>query len=99
MRTDKVEGHLEIGANEQGEVIVNIPPLKKKREQHKMNCAYRGNTEEFCNCGIEYEHIAFSPKQARHLARLLNKHAKMAEAQIEPAGTTGLKPRVSRSFR
>jgi hypothetical protein len=79
---DKIEGFLEIGCNEQDEIIVNIPPLKKKREQHKMNCAYRGDTEELCNCGIEYEHIAFSPQQARNLAQLLLDHAASAEREI-----------------
>lgn len=77
---DKVEGTLEVGTNETYEVVVNIPPNKKKREQHKTNCAYRGNTEELCNCGIEYEHIVFSPNQARNLARVLNEKAHEAEA-------------------
>jgi len=79
---DKIEGFLEVGCNEQDEIIVNIPPNKKKREQHKMNCAYRGNTEELCNCGIEYEHIVFSPNQARNLAQLLLDHAASVEREI-----------------
>lgn len=79
---DKIEGHLEIGRNDNYEVVVNIPPMKKKREQHKTNCAYRGNTEELCNCGIEYEHIEFSPNQARNLAHLLLKHAADAETEF-----------------
>lgn len=78
---DKIEGFLEVGCNEQDEIIVNIPPNKKKCEQHKMNCAYRGNTEELCNCGIEYEHIVFSPHQARNLAQLLLDHAASAERE------------------
>ena len=83
---DKIEGFLEIGCNEENEIIVNIPPLKKKREQHKVNCAYRGNTEELCNCGIEYEHIAFSPHQARNLAQLLLDNAASAEREIHRKG-------------
>jgi hypothetical protein len=79
--SDKIEGFLEVGTNENGEVVVNIPPNKKKREQHKTNCAYRGNTEELCDCGIEYEHIVFSPNQARNLARLLNDKAYKAEQE------------------
>ena len=79
---DKIEGHLEIGTNENGEVVVNIPPNKKKREQHKTNCDYRGNTEELCNCGIEYEHIVFSPNQARALAKTLIKQASIAEGNV-----------------
>ncbi len=78
---DKIEGHLEVGTNGDGEVVINIPPLKKRREQHRMNCAYRGNLEELCNCGIEYEHIIFSPRQARGLARLLNKKSNDAESE------------------
>lgn len=77
--SDKIEGYLEIGRNEQGEVVINIPPNKKRREQHKVNCAYRGNTEELCDCGIEYEHIVFSPNQARDLAQRLFSHAGEAE--------------------
>lgn len=79
---DKIEGFLEIGCNEQDEIGVNIPPNRKKREQHKVNCAYRGNTEELCNCGIEYEHIVFSPHQARSLAQLLLDNAASAEREI-----------------
>lgn len=80
---DKVEGFLEVGTNEVGEVVINIPPNKKKREQHKADCAYRANTEEVCNCGIEYEHIVFSPRQARNLARILEKQARDAEACLK----------------
>lgn len=76
---DKIEGYLEVGTNDNGEVIINIPPLQKRREQHKTNCAYRGNAMEVCNCGAEYEHINFSPAQARNLAALLNKHADAAD--------------------
>lgn len=79
---DKIEGFLEVGCNEQNEIIINIPPNRKKREQHKMNCAYRGNAEELCNCGIEYEHIVFSPNQARNLSRLLLDNAVSAEREI-----------------
>lgn len=78
---DRIEGYLEIGTNGRGEVVVNIPPNKKKREQHKPNCAYRANTEELCNCGIEYEHIVFSPAQARGLANLLMLKASEAEKE------------------
>jgi hypothetical protein len=83
---DKIEGFLEIGCNDQDEIVVNIPPNRKKREQHKMNCAYRGNTEELCNCGIEYEHIVFSPHQARNLAQLLLDNAASAEREIHRKG-------------
>jgi hypothetical protein len=76
---DLVEGHLEIGIDENGDVVINIPPLKKKRDQHKTNCAYRGNTEELCDCEIEYEHIIFSPDQARKLARNLLEQAAKAD--------------------
>ena len=38
---DKIDGVLMIGCNESGEVVINIPPNKTKREQHKTNCAYR----------------------------------------------------------
>lgn len=76
---DKIEGFLQVGANDAGEVVVNIPPLKKRREQHKLNCSYRANTEEACDCGIEYEHIVFSPNQARGLAKLLLQIADEAE--------------------
>jgi hypothetical protein len=79
---DKIEGFLEVGCNEQGDIVINIPPNRKKREQHKTNCAYRGDTEELCNCGIEYEHIVFSPHQARNLAQLLLDHATSAEREI-----------------
>jgi hypothetical protein len=79
---DKIEGFLEVGCNEQDEIVINIPPNRKKREQHKINCAYRGNTEELCNCGIEYEHIVFSPHQARNLAQLLLDNAASAEREI-----------------
>jgi hypothetical protein len=79
--TDQIEGFLEVGRNEQEEIVVNIPPNRKKREQHKTNCAYRGNTEELCNCGIEYEHIVFSANQARRLAWLLIKHAEESERE------------------
>ncbi len=78
---DKIEGSLEIGRNQDGEIIVSIPPLQKKREQHKTNCAYRANTEQLCNCGIEYEHIVFSANQARNLAKILLKHAQESEDQ------------------
>lgn len=99
---DKVEGTLEIGRNENEEIIVSIPPLQKKREQHKINCAYRGNTEELCNCGIEYEHIVFSANQARRLAWTLIKHAEEAErALAEKREAERLKniPPVDRSKR
>lgn len=99
---DIIEGHLEIGCNEQDEIVVNIPPNKKKREQHKINCAYLGNTEELCNCGIEYEHIVFSPHQARNLAKLLLDNAASAEREIhrkkEEARIASLPP-VDRTAR
>lgn len=79
---DKIEGFLEVGCTEQDEIVINVPPNRKKREQHKTNCAYRGNTEELCNCGIEYEHIVFSPHQARNLAQLLLDNAASAEREI-----------------
>lgn len=99
---DRVEGTLEVGCDGQNQIIINIPPLKKKREQHKTNCAYRGNTEELCNCGIEYEHIEFSPNQARNLARILNSKADEAERtarqQAEEIRLASLPP-VDRSAR
>ena len=79
---DKIEGFLEVGCSDQGEIVINIPPNRKKREQHKMNCAYRGNAEELCNCGIDYEHIVFSPNQARNLAQLLLDNAASIEREL-----------------
>lgn len=60
---DKIEGFLEVGRNEQGEVIVNHPDLKPDEN------------------GVG--HIVFSVNQARNLARLLEKQAREAEAEIE----------------
>lgn len=59
---DKTEGFLEVGLNEQGEIVVNHPALKADEN------------------GIG--HIVFSPNQARHLAGLLDKHAREAENEI-----------------
>ncbi len=80
--SDKIDGYLEVGLNEQQEIVINIPPTKQRREQHKVNCAYRASPEELCNCGIEYEHIVFSPNQARHLAESLYRHAAYADREI-----------------
>jgi hypothetical protein len=77
MSIDKVEGFIEVGENESGEIVINIPPNQKRREQHATNCAYRGDLDELCNCGVQF----FSPNQARNLANLLNKHANEAERE------------------
>lgn len=61
--SDKIEGFLEVGRNEQGEVVINHPDLKPDEN------------------GVG--HIVFSVNQARNLARLLEKQASEAEAEIE----------------
>ena len=99
---DKIEGFLEVGSNDEGEIVINVPPNRKKREQHKMNCAYRGNTEELCNCGIEYEHIVFSLNQARNLAQLLLDNAASVEREVfqkQEADRIAALPPVDRSAR
>jgi hypothetical protein len=68
---DKIEGFLEVGLNENDEIVVNVPPLKKPRDEHKINCAYRGDSDELCNCGADYQHVVFSINQAEHLSHLL----------------------------
>lgn len=75
---DKAEGFLLVG-NKQGEVIIDMPPNKKRREQHKADCAYRASPYAVCDCGIDYEHIVFSPDQARSLGLLLINHAARAD--------------------
>jgi hypothetical protein len=57
---DKIEGFLEVGRNDQHEVVIN---LDKDRN------------------GVG--HVVFSPRQARHLAKLLLKHAEWADAERE----------------
>lgn len=87
--SDKIEGYIEVGHNESGEIVVNIPPNKKRREQHGTNCAYRGDPDELCNCGVEYEHIVFSPNQARNLAHILEKSASEAEMEMRRKAEEG----------
>lgn len=58
-RTDKIEGFLEVGCNENDEVVINHPDLKPDEN------------------GVG--HIVFSPRQAKGLAKLLIKHATLAE--------------------
>lgn len=55
----QVTGHVEVGSNGRGEVVVNHPDLKPDAK------------------GVG--HITFSPDQARNLAKLLLKHAALAE--------------------
>lgn len=61
--TDKIEGVLEVGRNDQHEVVINHPDLKPDEN------------------GVG--HIVFSPRQARHLANLLIKHAAWCESEAK----------------
>lgn len=59
MTKDKVAGHLLVGANEQGEIVINF-------DRAAVDAEGRG-------------HIVFSVRQARNLARLLNRQARELE--------------------
>ncbi|MFZ1007671.1 MAG: hypothetical protein WAN65_12590 [Candidatus Sulfotelmatobacter sp.] len=69
--SDKIEGYLEVGLNERDEIVINVPPLNLPRDQHKMNCIFRADPDENCNCGCDYQHIVFSINQAQRLSHLL----------------------------
>lgn len=65
MPKDKVTGHLLVGTNGEGEVIINHPDIQVDAD----------------GAG----HIVFSPRQARGLARLLLKCARLAQEEIAAA--------------
>lgn len=61
-RPDKITGHLEVGTNDLGEVIINFP--------------FDIQTDE-----SGWHFVAFSPRQARNLAKLLILKAALAEKE------------------
>lgn len=96
MKRARAEFFLEIGLNDDDEVIVEILN-KKQREQHKT-------AEDLCACGIDAGHMVFSPSQVRNYARMLNERALAAEvlhAQKEEAArfAENAKKSVDRSAR
>ncbi len=62
--TDKIAGYLEVGTNDEGEIVV-------------LHCDLETDAD-----GVG--HIVFSPNQARNLASLLLKHAKVVEDARTP---------------